>query len=131
MPGPTLEELEGVRWGEPEFESHLVVTCHRLRKKPVDAFAVEDLRIMIGQSIGLPHLLPLAEGDHYPGDLLSAVLHADRSPLLEWPELLRRIIAVTFQAEKLITVEAEANPCSVEADLLREIQQFRTDVATK
>ena len=43
MRGFTLEELEGVRWGEPESESHLVVTCHRLRKKPVDAFSVAEL----------------------------------------------------------------------------------------
>src|SRR5262245_23579163 len=137
MSGPTLEQLEGVCWGEPEFGSHLVVTCHRLRKKPVDEFSVEDFRMMIGQSIGLPHLLPraaivleadpLAEGAYYPRDLLSAVLHADRSPLCERPELLQRIIAVTDHAEKRIAVEAEANPRSAEAKLLREIQQFRSE----
>lgn len=139
MPDSTLEELEGVRWGEPEFVSRLVVTCHSLRKKPVEEFSIEDLRIMIGQSIGLPHLLPraaavleanpLAEGDHYPGDLLSAILQSDRSPLRERPELLQRIIAVTFQVEKLITDAAGANPHSIEAKLLSDIREFRTDTA--
>jgi hypothetical protein len=48
---------------------------------------VEDLRIMIGQQIALPHLLPralalleadpLAEGDLFPGDLLANVLRID------------------------------------------------------
>src|ERR1041384_7032591 len=129
MPRSTLEELEGVPWGEPEFGSHLVVTCHKLRKKPVNEFSVEDLRIMIGQSIGLPHLLPravavleadpLAEGDCDPGDLRSAVLHADLYPLCKRPELLQSIIKVTDHAEKLIAVEATANPRSAEAKLLR------------
>jgi contact-dependent growth inhibition (CDI) system CdiI-like immunity protein len=50
---------------------------------------VEDLRIMIGQNIGLSYLLPLAieqlqhdplvAGDFYPGDLLEAVLRVEPS----------------------------------------------------
>jgi hypothetical protein len=81
--GKTLEVLEKSVWPEPTFRSHLVTTCHRLRKKPVGYFTIEDLRIMIGQNIGLPYLMPiaferleedpLAAGDFYPGDLLDAV----------------------------------------------------------
>jgi hypothetical protein len=58
--------------------------CHALRTKPIDELAVEDLRLMIQQQIGLQYLVPialqnlrenpLAEGDLYPGDLLVAVL---------------------------------------------------------
>ncbi|KAB1110193.1 hypothetical protein F6X54_18090 [Micromonospora aurantiaca] len=54
-----------------------------LRRKPLAEFTVEDLRIMLGQEIGVPALLPLAlqvllrdplaEGDYYPGDLLANV----------------------------------------------------------
>jgi CDI immunity proteins len=83
--GQSLEVLEKSVWPEPIFRSHLVTTCHRLRKKPVGCFTVEDLRIMIGQNIGLPYLMPiaferleeapLAAGNFYPGDLLAAVLH--------------------------------------------------------
>ena len=82
----TLEDLEQERWGEPEFGSHLVTECHRLRKVPIGQFTIENLRIMIGQGFSLPHLMPLAldklvdnpfaEGDFYPGDLLQAVLRA-------------------------------------------------------
>ena len=84
MPGKTLDELENVVWGPPPFDSHLVITCCRLRTKPIDEFTVEDLRIMIGQKISLQHLIPLAvsvveseplaQGSYFPGDLLANVL---------------------------------------------------------
>ena len=83
----TLDELEGVVWGPPTYGSHLVQTCHRLRTTPIGEFSVEDLRIMIGQNLGLPYLLPLAldhleenpwaAGDMYPGDLLAMTVRAD------------------------------------------------------
>lgn len=50
--GRTVEQLEGNIWGELECRSYLVTTCHRLRKKPIDQFNVEDVRIIIGQDIG-------------------------------------------------------------------------------
>lgn len=46
MPSKSLDQLEGVVWDEPSFDSHVVTTCHRLRTKPIDEFGVEDLRIM-------------------------------------------------------------------------------------
>lgn len=82
-----MDELEEVTWGEPPYDSSLVQTCHRLRKKPIGKFSVEDLRIMIGQQIGLFFLVPialevlekdpLAEGDCYPGDLLNSAMNID------------------------------------------------------
>ena len=87
MAQKTLNELEGVVWGPPDYDSYLVQTCHRLRTKPVGEFGIEDLRIMIGQNIGLAYLLPFAldyleqspwaAGDMYPGDLLKATARAD------------------------------------------------------
>jgi hypothetical protein len=83
----SLQELEGKDWGEPTYDSHLVRTCHRLRRKPLIEFTPEDLRIMIGQRIGLDFLVPLAlevlaaeplvSGDFYPGDLLAAVARVE------------------------------------------------------
>lgn len=87
----TLEQLEKDIWPEPDYPSHLVTTCHRLRKVPIRDFTPEDFRIMIGQQIGLTYLLPpaiellkaepLAAGDFYPGDLLIAVLRVPTSKL--------------------------------------------------
>ena len=64
--------------------STLMRTCNALLKKQLKDFTTEDLRIMIGQEIGLEYLVPLAietltvnlfaEGDLYEGDLLKNVL---------------------------------------------------------
>ena len=107
MRGRTLEQLEEQTWPEPDFSSQLVETCHRLRTKPLDDFTVEDLRIMVGQKIGLLHLLPLAikilkddplaEGDYYPGDLLTSVIGAE-SFLALFPDLLRSVLDLADQA---------------------------------
>src|SRR6266513_2042283 len=80
----TLEQLENSDWSEPEYDSYLVTTMYRLRRKPLNEFTVEDLRIMIGQHIGLRYLIPFAierlsedplvAGDFYRGDLLKNVL---------------------------------------------------------
>jgi hypothetical protein len=87
----TLEMLEGDIWPAPEFTSHVVTTCHELRKKQLCDFTIEDLRLMIGQSIGLKYLLPkamefiaenpFAEGDFYEGDLLLAVVKTSQNAL--------------------------------------------------
>jgi hypothetical protein len=79
--------LEQQDRGEPPYDSYLVQTVHRLHRKPLNEFTIEDLRIMIGQGVGLPYLIPmaverleadpLAAGDFYPGALLSAVLRTD------------------------------------------------------
>jgi hypothetical protein len=80
----SLQQLESQDWGEPNFHSHLVTECHRLRRVPLREFTAENLRIMIGQDIGLSYLVPLAlellstdpltEGDFYKGDLLQSLL---------------------------------------------------------
>ena len=67
--------------------TNLVKTCHALRKKPIGQFTIEDLRIMIGQEIGLDYLIPVAleklmenlfaEGHYYEGDLLENVLNVN------------------------------------------------------
>jgi CDI immunity proteins len=134
VPGPSLEDLEGERWGEPPYDSYLVRTCHRLRRKPVDELTNEDLRFLIGQGIGLPHLLdravalleinPLVEGDYYPGDLLAAVLRFGESFLAERSELFRRVAVVAGRAEALLRAESESSGAT--AELLGEVQRFLT-----
>lgn len=89
----TIEQLERDVWADPGPDAtFLVRRCTELRRKPLAEFTVEDLRIMLGQGIGVPTLLPLAvqvllreplaEGDYYPGDLLSNVLRLPDSAWL-------------------------------------------------
>lgn len=84
----SLESLENKVWDSPEFESQLVLRCHKLRKIPLIEYEIEDIRLMISQRIGLIYLIPLAiekleenvlvEGDLYEGDLLEAVGKVDQ-----------------------------------------------------
>jgi hypothetical protein len=114
----TLQELEGEDWGEPTYDSYVVTTCHRMRRKRICDLTVEELRLAIGQQMGLKFLLPIAirklnddpfvSGDFYPGDLLRNVARAPFEAWAESPELtallaeLKAIIALFFQnAEKM------------------------------
>jgi CDI immunity proteins len=100
----TLDQLDPPAWGGPTHKTGLVITCHRLRRKPVEQFSMEDLRLMIGQEIGLTWLVPLALeileqdplacGDLYPGDLLDRVLLVGREFWRGEPELRSRAQAV-------------------------------------
>jgi hypothetical protein len=112
----TLDQLENTDWGEPTYSSYLVRTCHALRKKPLQDFTIEDLRIMIGQNISLDYLMPLAvrelsknilaEGDFYAGDLLKVVLSAEGGFWERHPGMWQRMLAIfqqnsaTFEGNK-------------------------------
>ncbi|MFB7313114.1 contact-dependent growth inhibition system immunity protein [Streptomyces sp. NPDC056192] len=98
----SLEELERACWPAPAADdTRLITTAHALRRRPVGELSVEDMRLLIGQDIGLPYLLPLAvevlqenpmaEGHMYEGDLLSAVLTRNPSVWAEFPELGREL----------------------------------------
>lgn len=74
-----------MRWPDPGPDATgLVRRCVALRRKALSQFTTEDLRIMLGQQIAVPILLPmavavladdpLAEGNCYPGDLLCNVV---------------------------------------------------------
>jgi hypothetical protein len=67
-------------------------------------FSIEDLRIMIGQGIGLGYLLPFAlealernpltHGDFYAGDLLAQVLRIDAKFWAKHPDYRKQIEAL-------------------------------------
>jgi hypothetical protein len=115
----TLDELEGVEWGPPAYGSSLVMNSHRLRRVPLKSSRVEDLRLMIGQQVGVEYLVPraldhlethpLASGDFYPGDLLAVVV---RLPDSFWsahrgliPRALRAVDGALARLHKVDTVD--------------------------
>ena len=120
----TLDELDPPAWGAPTHDSYLVRRTHELRRVPLGEFTAEDLRIMIGQQIGLPYLVPraldvlqvnpLAEGDFYPGDLLQAVLRIDVD---YWREHVE-------QRERVSTLVATLVP--IDNDLRAALHAFKS-----
>jgi hypothetical protein len=109
---PSLQDLEGDDWPEPTHESYLVQTVYALRRKPLDAFTVEDLRIMLGQSVGINHLVPLAlgqlerdpfvAGDFYPGDLLGVVMGVGAAYWRSHPAEALRMTKIAERARSLL-----------------------------
>ena len=108
----TLQEVEQHDWGEPTYHSSSVTTSHSLRRKPLNQFTVEDLRIMIGQQISLLILVPLAlerleddppaEGDYYRGDLLAMVLKIEEKFWTAFPTFLQRFRKVINRVRNML-----------------------------
>lgn len=105
-----LDELENKVWGEPGLSSSLVVECHRLRKVPIKDFSPADLRVMIGQNIGLNFLVPLAieilkqnplvEAYYYEGDLLTTVLESDADFWKRNKEMYLQIVDIVNRIDR-------------------------------
>ena len=98
----SLEELGAVRSSGLEGDSYLLSQLRRLRTVPLKELRIEDIRLLIGQSLGLEFLVPmaldhleahpLAAGDFYPGDLLKNVVEASESFWNNHPELRQRLV---------------------------------------
>jgi CDI immunity proteins len=86
----SLEVLENHNWGDStNAPTNLVKRCIELSKVSVDTFTLGDLRVMVGQKLGLKYLIPIAierlqsnifiDAELYEGDLLESVLKIDSS----------------------------------------------------
>lgn len=101
----TLTEIEGDDWGEPDYPSSLVTTCHKMRHSPIGELTNGQVRMAIGQQFSLPILVPLAlerleenpllQADFYEGDLLKFVLMVKTEFWKQHPDLWRRANSVT------------------------------------
>ncbi|MDM5330443.1 contact-dependent growth inhibition system immunity protein [Neobacillus sp. CF12] len=124
----SLEELEDTKWKESDFQSNLILKCQELRKKKLKDFTIEDLRIMIGQKIGLKYLVPLAletlvtnpfvEGDLFMGDLLEQVLKVDKGFWNENEDLLFELNEIISLVKSTIK---QLHPLSKTTNYLREV----------
>jgi CDI immunity proteins len=135
----TLEQLENDVWDSSEIKSTLIGTCHRLRKKLIDQFTIEDLRIMIGQNIGTEYLMPkalnvldinpLADGDFFAGDLLYCVVTL---PLEYWKkhlEHLNRTKKIVLSVLEVFSSRAEKNIYPSDKDLIEKANQFLAETS--
>lgn len=98
-----LQDLEKEDFGDPMSKyTGLINRVLQLRRLPLNTFTVGDLRLMIGQKVGLKYLVPLAlevlredilvEGDYYKGDLLVAVSSLDEIYWKEHPDYRNELI---------------------------------------
>jgi len=129
----SFEALEKDYWGEPKYGSHLTTTCHRLRKIQLKDFETEDLRIMIGQNIGLKYLIPLAiktleenilaDGDFYEGDLLKSVLTSD---IEYWKvENENWTLVCSIFNENIGLIEKEAMKYNTGKQIIKSFKEFK------
>jgi hypothetical protein len=98
----SLEELRAAPSTGLEGGSYLLSQLRRLRTVPLKELRMEDIRLLIGQSLGLGFLVPmaldhleahpLAAGDFYPGDLLKNVMEAPQSFWNNHAELRERLV---------------------------------------
>jgi hypothetical protein len=128
----SVEQLEGEVWEDSDHPTNLVERTNRYRKIPISDLTIEQLRLLIGQNIGLKYLIPpvikilrdniLAEGDFYDGDLLSAVLNVGDLFWVENQDLKKEVQLLITEKQKDIEARNEAN---IKRQLLKEIESFK------
>ena len=81
----SIENLEKEFWGQsPNDSTPLMEKIHRLRTVQIERLDAKDLRLLIGQNVGLRFLIPAAleilghnifvDSELYQGDLLQSVM---------------------------------------------------------
>jgi hypothetical protein len=123
----TLEELEGQVWPFEDFGSYVVQESQRLRRIPLSELSIENLRLLIGQEIGLEFLVaialehlianPLVSGDHYHGDLLAVVLRVPETFWMAHPKLNNELVGIGCEVTSIHE--------TIERDLLPMFKRFR------
>lgn len=105
----SIEELEGCRWGDAHFKSHVAMASHALRTKPLGSLTLKEIRLALSQQIGLKFVAPLAlralaadptlETEYYEGDMLRSLLLVPHEFWRENPDMSAQaeIIVEGFQ----------------------------------
>jgi hypothetical protein len=118
----TLSELEGLSLQEPsETDTALVRACLALMRVPLGQMTTENLRMLIGQEIGLKYLVPIAlrklaldpfaDGDFYAGDLLKVVVGVSPAFWIVEPTLRRALDDVISRLkERVLFLERDIFP---------------------
>ena len=58
----SLEQIEKDYWGDPPVDAtRLIETVHRLRRKPIGLLDAEDVRVLLGQRVGVEVLVGVHE----------------------------------------------------------------------
>ena len=134
----SLEEIENEHWDKEGFDSTLIEKCYQLRKLPLRELNVESYRILIGQNVGLPYLIPLAlkelqkdplvEGDFYRGDLLCNVLTIDKKFWNDNKELISVVKSIVESAQKKIKSDNLKDTTEIIKNIDDAIKVFKRNI---
>jgi hypothetical protein len=112
MDNKSIEELECDIWKDTEYPTELIRRSYELRKVPITNLDIDDLRLLIGQQIGLKYIVPLAlralskdilaEGNYYPGDLLKSVLEIPKTFWVSNNSLFSELCSIVKKEVSLI-----------------------------
>ncbi|MFG2975647.1 contact-dependent growth inhibition system immunity protein [Streptomyces sp. NPDC048331] len=116
----TLDELDGPAWPPPPSPTTALVTkVHALRRERLGALTPADLRTLIGQGVGLAHVLPLAvrllvedpmlDAYFYPGDLLLAALTTPEDTWALFPDLREELAEIVADLSEEDRAELKAS----------------------
>ena len=107
----SLDELEIYNLPNSGLDSNLVTECSRLFKLPLSKLSVENLRLLIGQGIGLEHLMPIAlskleenpltESNLYAGGLLASVIKLPEDFWVKYPDYNNRLVEIKLSVEDI------------------------------
>jgi hypothetical protein len=134
----TLQDLENSDLGDPDTgETPLIRKCLALYRKPLGAFTIENLRLAIGQQMGLRYLIPMAmihlrqdplsQGDFYPGDLLWSVLRVPEEEWLESDEMLALRAELRLIAKGFLDKTSDMSP--EQKDIFQDLIQAAENVS--
>jgi len=98
----------------------MVARIHELRRVPVGQLSVDDVRLLIGQNVGVHTLLPIAverlsrdpllAATFYPGDLLRAVLRIPEAYWVQDAGLLERLRSIVESVDEVPSeIESEVH----------------------
>ena len=118
----SLNEIYGWEPMKPELDTYVLRTAARAMRLPLEALSPEEIRLLIGQKVGLQYLLPLAieilrknplkQASLFPGDLLAVCKRLEPDDWNANPAELRAFQDVLKAAEPK-TVTEFATPCGV------------------
>ncbi|MFZ6024140.1 MAG: contact-dependent growth inhibition system immunity protein [Bacteroidota bacterium] len=128
----SLQQLENIFWEDYAFPTPLIEKAHIYRKIPINDLLPSEIRLLIGQNIGLQFLIPkaieileidiLTDADFYEGDLLSAILTCDKDYWSNHKEIKQRVR--TLLSDKISEIENQTIDNSLR-QVIKKINKFR------